>query len=95
MSRMNALALYRMLYETCGEDPEMLNKAKIMPVGEEDTYHITYKADDPFDGIDLKVHISFSREEREVNGFTRYRDIAHYDIYESVYGDDGSIEIIL
>lgn len=96
MSRLTALALYRMLFETCGEDPELLNKAKIIPIGEkENNYHITYKEDDPFDGIDLKVEISFIREEREVEGFLRYRDIAVYTITDSVYGDDGTFEIVL
>ena len=101
MSRLTALALYRMLYETCGEDPEMLNKAKVMPIFDSEVwdsdcvYHITYKEKDPFDGIDLKVRISFIREEREVEGITRYRDIAVYTITDSVYGDDGTFEIVL
>lgn len=92
MNRTMQLAIYRMLYETCGEDQDLLNNAKITPIDNSDCkFHIQYKENDPMDGLDLKVMIKFYRDLVD----DRYRDIAIYTIVDSVYADDGSFELVL
>lgn len=90
MSRLTALALYRMLFETCGEDPDVLNEAKITPIYVSDewdsecVYHITYKEDDPFEGINFKVKMKILPRQTK----PPYKVVCQYFVYDSVYGDD-------
>lgn len=96
MTKFTQYILNKMLYETCGEDPDVIENAKIVELAEND-FHITYKEDDPFDGVDFKVHIEVTREIRECERipYPDYRDVVTFTVSESVYGDDGAFEIVL
>lgn len=73
-------AISRMLYETCGEDLELTENAKIEILAEND-FHVTYKEHDQFDGLDFKFTVS------------PIRDTYHFNVYESVYGDTGEFDL--
>ncbi len=77
-------AIKKMLFETCGEDPEMIANAKVTKIAP-NTYHIQYSNTefDPYNEIDLKVQVT----ELPYNG---YQDDRYaYNIFESVYGETG------
>ena len=73
-------AINQMLFETCGEDQELVENAKIVELAE-NNFHVTYKETDQFDGLDFKFII------------TPVRDTYHFNIYESVYGDIGEFDL--
>lgn len=80
MSKEIREAINQMLFETCGEDPELVENAQIVELAEND-FHVTYKEDDPFDGLDFKFTVS------PVN------DTFHFNVYESVYADTGEFDL--
>ena len=75
-------AINKMLWETCGEDRDLLENASVTEISP-NTYHISYKPDDPYDGVDFKVSIAIEN------------NICHYSVFDSVYGDDGEFTIEL
>jgi len=75
-------ALERMLFETCGEDQDIVENAKVIMIAPHE-YWIQYSNTefDPYNEIDLKVKITtlpFNEKK-----------LYHFHIYDSVYGDDG------
>lgn len=88
-------AIYKMIWETCGEDPDVLENAKIVKIADDGTYgnhyHITYKEKDQFEGIDLKVRVHILPREK----YSSHKIVCQYEVYSSVYGDDGAFEIEL
>ena len=73
-------AINQMLFETCGEDPELVENAKIVEIAE-NNFHVTYKEYDQWDGLDFKFTV------------TPVRDTYHFNVYESVYGDTGEFDL--
>ena len=83
-------AIYKFLYELCGESPEVLEKAEIEEIAPYN-FHITCDRYNPYDGIDLKLEIQIEEDTDR----TQHRYIAHYYIYDSVYGDNGAVNLDL
>lgn len=79
-------ALYKMIFETCGEDPETLENAKVTEIAK-NTYHVQYKEKDPYDGMDFKVKLHLDR--------LQGKPICYYDITDSVWGDNGTFKLDL
>ena len=79
-------ALYKMIWETCGEDKETLENVTVIELLP-NVFHVGYKTYDPYEGMDFKVKISF----KTANGKT----VCHYDIWDSKFGDNGDFDIIL
>lgn len=73
-------AINQMLFETCGEDPELVENAKIVEIAE-NNFHVTYKEYDQWDGLDFKFTVA------------PVRDTYHFNVYESVYGDTGEFDL--
>lgn len=73
-------ALERMLFETCGESQDVVENARVVMINANE-YWITYKENDPMDGLDFKVKIT----ELPYND----KKIYHFHIYDSVYADNG------
>lgn len=86
IDRIDRLAIDLMLFSTCGEDPEILEYAKITEISP-NTYHITYKEDNQFEGIDLKVKIAWKTD---LIGSSSYFE---YTVFDSVYADDGEFTL--
>lgn len=86
--RIMRLAISMMLFATCGEDEDILEKAKVETVAD-NIYHITYKPDNQFDGLDLVV--SVRREANENN----CQSLFHYHVIESVHGDTGHFTLAI
>ena len=76
----NRYALERMLFETCGEDQELVENARVVEI-DTDTYWITYKELNPYDGVNFKVKITRLPYNSE--------NIYHFHVYDSIYADDG------
>lgn len=91
-SQMNIVkyAIYKFLFELCGESPEVLENAVIEEIAH-CQFHITCDRYNPYDGIDLKMLV----EIREDPNTTQHRYIAAYSVYDSVYGDDGTVYLDL
>ena len=87
MDNFTMYAINKMLYETCGEDPNVVNEAKVTQISE-NAYHIQYRENDPYQGIDFKFRMNFIET-------VAHRYIVEFDIYESIYADTGSFEIKL
>ena len=73
-------AINQMLFETCGEDPELVANAEIEELAE-NNFHVTYKKYDPWDGLDFKFTVE------------PIQDTYHFNIYESVYADTGEFDL--
>jgi len=90
--KLEMYALYRMIYECCGEDQDVLENAEISKIAP-NKYHIAYKENNPYEGISFDVEISIiPNPSPEV---LQHMSIAHYSITNSVYGDDGEFDIEL
>ena len=76
----NRHALERMLFETCGEDRELVENAKVVEI-DTDTYWITYNELNAIDGLNFKVKIT----ELPYNDKTIY----HFHVFDSMYADNG------
>ena len=81
-------ALYKMIYECCGEDQDTLENVEITEISP-DKYHVAYKEDNPFEGVSLDVAINIE----EI--LPTHKNVAHYAITNSVYGDNGEFDIQL
>lgn len=79
-------AIYKMIWETCGEDRETFENASVTEICP-NNFHITYKTYDPYEGMDFKVKIAFEI----IEGKT----VCHYSIWDSKFGDDGDFDITL
>lgn len=90
MTKFMNYTLNKMLFETCGEVPDVIENAKITEIAP-NHFHITYKPSDPWNGIDLKVLIEIIEDDP----YRQHRYIAHYSISDSVYGEDGDFTIEL
>ena len=83
-------ALNKMLYETCGEDPDIIENVKITEISD-CKFHVQYKEKDPYDGLDFKVMITFEDDPNTIV----HRTTATYVICESVYGDPAVFDLAL
>lgn len=72
--------LEKLLFETCGEDNELVENALVEEVGPS-KYHITYKKENPYEGLDFVAQITEIPYDDKL--------IHHINITESVYGDNG------
>lgn len=89
--KLREYALYKMIFETCGEEPEMLENIHISEISPS-VYHLQYKEKDPYEGVDLKVKVKLLRK-KDRKGI--YFDYAEYTVFDSVYGDDGTFNLSL
>ena len=85
-------ALYRMIYECCGEDPEVLENAKITEIAP-NTYHVEHNISNPYYGVAFDVAITI--RDNMPRTMCQHSRIAHYAITNSVYGDNGEFDIEL
>lgn len=88
--KLEMYAIYKMIYETCGEDRDTFENAEITKI-DENTYHITYKPNNPYDGVDFRVKIELIENPDNI----QHRVFCHYEVFHSVYGDDGEFDIDL
>ena len=90
MTKIQELAINIMLYSTCGEDEDTLANSKIEQIAEND-FHITYNNNpyDPYSAMDFKIHVEIKED-----GPCSHNLFA-YNVYDSVYGDDGEFTIEL
>lgn len=94
MTNFMRYALTKMLYETCGEDPDLINNVKITEfeqTEENRRFHVQYKENDPYEGLDFKVQITFEENPNVI----KHRYTATYVICESVWGDPAVFDIEL
>lgn len=85
-SEIMKVALVTMLFSTCGEDEDVLRNSYIETIGP-DIFHITYKPDNQFEGMDFCVAVDAVRDTFEaLAGF-------HYHIFRSKFADDGKFSI--
>lgn len=89
--KLETYALYRMIYECCGEDQDVLENAEITEISP-NHYHVQYKLENPYEGISFDVAITIEDNEPLICQHTKK---AHYTITNSVYGDDGEFDIVL
>ena len=90
MTKMMNYALNKMLFETCGEDPDIIENVKITEISDR-RFHVQYKEKNPYEGIDFKVMITFEHHtDKIVHSIT-----ATYVICESVYGDPAVFDLEL
>lgn len=82
--------IYKMIWETCGEDQETFENAVVTEIAP-NVFHITYKTYDPYEGMDFKVRITI--DDRQT--VAPYKVVCQYDVFDSKYGDDGTFEIEL
>lgn len=74
------LPLERVLFETCGEDMQIVEEATVRIIAP-NVFHVQYKEDDPMEGIDFKILIVPEKH----NGKHTY--LCH--VFDSVYADNG------
>jgi hypothetical protein len=86
--KLEMYALYKMIYECCGEDQDVLENAKITEIGP-NAYHVEHKITNQFEGVALDVAINITEDPMS------HTRTAHYAITNSVYGDDGEFDIEL
>lgn len=89
--KLEMYALYKMIYECCGEDRDTLENAEITETSP-NKYHVAYKEDNPFKGVSFDVAITIKENEHLICQYTKK---AHYVVTNSVYGDDGELELEL
>ena len=82
------LGLAVMIYSTCGEDEDTLENTKVTELAE-GYYHVQYKENDPYDGMDFKVRVTLMPSSISENGHVTFK----YTTSESVYGDDGEFTL--
>lgn len=90
MTKFMNYVLNKMLFETCGEDPDVIENVKITELSDY-YYHIQYDEKNPYNGIDFKVEVQLEEDQDTI----QHRYIAHFYIEQSVYGDNGAFEIEL
>lgn len=80
------VALAIMLYSTGGEDEETMRDTEITTIGP-NIFHVTYKLNDPYDAMDFQVAIDVRKD--SMGSECSF----HYNIFRSVYGDNGEFSI--
>ena len=85
---MNRIAVNEMLYKTCGEDLELLMYANVEEVSP-NKFHITYREDDPYEGIDLMLEI----DQVYVDNYKDPSVSVHYIVTESKYEENGDFTL--
>lgn len=86
--KLEMYALYRMIYECCGEGRDVLENVEITEISP-NHYHVCYKEDNPYEGLCFDIAVSIEEL------FPSHKNVAHYSITNSVYGDDGEFELDL
>ena len=88
VSEINKVALSMLIFSTCGEDEKTLADTEIKEIGP-NIFHVQYALDDPYDAIDFQVSVD---QRKDTLGCTSY---FHYNVFRSVFGDNGEFDIAL
>ena len=81
-------AIYQFLYHLCGQSDKIVRETKITQLSENE-FHLQY--DEFLDEIDLKVRIT--KIYPTVDYAVAEHEIYQYEVYDSVYGDDGTVTL--
>lgn len=90
--KLEMYALYRMIYECCGEDQEVLENAQITEIAP-NKYHVEHNISNPCTGVGFDVEITI--RDNMPRTMCQNSRIAHYNVTNSVYGDDGEFDFAL